>query len=122
MIAELPGEQTLGFPATTNRTLFKVTNASIINFDLRLLQSTPDLRESPGTVWVYLSRKIIYSWFTSWNDGDKAEDFRNNLLIRINRLPMNSDVRDKILKIFREVTYSLMFRKKIIDDSSGGVP
>lgn len=95
---------------------------SIINFDLRLLQSTPDLTESPGTVWVYLSRKIIYSWFTSWNDGDKAEDFRNNLLIRINRLPMNSDVRDKIIKIFREVTYSLMFRKKIIDDSSGGVP
>ena len=34
LLSEIPYEQTLGFTAITNLTLFNVTNASIINFDI----------------------------------------------------------------------------------------
>lgn len=88
--------------------------SSIINFDLRSLQSTPDLKISPGTVWVYLSRQMEYSWFSEWNDGDKAARFNNYLLKRINRLSMHPTVKEGLLSSFLKVTRSTQFRNSIM--------
>ena len=95
--------------------------SSIISFDLRSLESTPDLKISPGTVWVYLSRQMKYSWFSEWNDGLKAAHFNAYLLQRIKSLRMDPTVKEKLSRDFRQATTTSRFRDSIMSNSPGVV-
>ena len=88
---------------------------------MRSLESTPDLKISPGTVWVYLSRQMKYSWFSEWNDGLKAAHFNAYLLQRINRLRMHPPVKEKLFHDFRQATTTSRFRDSIMSNSPGVV-